>query len=361
MNLTTYLEARVANGDFPGAVALVRERGRDRLVVARGHAVVTPEAIAMAPDTIFDLASLTKPLATALLAAIELEAGQISFDDPVAVYVPEFDRPDRRHVTVLQLLTHTSGLPQWHPFYASPGDPALVASSIAALPLQYVPGQGEQYSDPNFILLGIVLERVAGAPLDVLFAERVARPLGLTRTGFRPAPELRRETAASEVGNGHERAMCGDRCADYHGWRTDVIWGEVHDGNAYFLGGVAGHAGLFGTASEVARIAEQFLPGSALLRRDETFGLFRRDLTPGFGEHRSVGWQLASTPRSSAGPALEPAAFGHLGFTGTSVWVEPRSGRVYVLLTNRTHPVRREIPMDAIRRHAHELMAAELD
>jgi serine-type D-Ala-D-Ala carboxypeptidase len=360
MNLATYLDERIAAGDFPGAVALARERGRVALVAARGHAVVTPEVIPVTPDTIFDLASLTKPLATTLLLAIEAEAGTLALDDPVRAYVPEFDGDDRRDVTLAHLLTHTSGLPKWRPLYADPGDPARVPGALGGLPLEFATGTRVVYGDPNFILLGLVLERVAGRPLDALFAERVARPLGLARTGFGPAPGLRDEIAASETGNAFERAMCGEAYAGYEGWRTAVIWGEVHDGNAHFLGGVAGHAGLFGTAEEVARIADQFLPGSALLRRDETFELFERNLTPGLDEHRSLGWQLASTTESAAGPALAPESFGHLGFTGTSVWVDPGRERVYVLLTNRVHPTWRDVPMNAIRRRAHELMAEAL-
>jgi serine-type D-Ala-D-Ala carboxypeptidase len=335
----------------------MRERGRDLSVVARGHAVVTPEVISVTPETIFDLASLTKTLATTLLLLMEAEAGQLRLDDPVATYVPEFGGSDRRDVTLLHLATHTSGLPKWRPLYVDPGDTERVAGALGALPLEYETGTRVVYSDPNFILLGIALERIAGRRLDALFAERVAGPLGLTRTGFMPAPELRAEIAASERGNAFERRMCGDECASFGGWRTDVIWGEVHDGNAHFLGGVAGHAGLFGTAFETARIAEQFLPGAELLRSDESFDLVRRNLTPGLEEHRSVGWQLASTPDSAAGPALAPESFGHLGFTGTSVWVEPSRERVYVLLTNRVHPTWRDIPMNTIRRRAHELMA----
>jgi serine-type D-Ala-D-Ala carboxypeptidase len=359
MNLASYLERRIERGDFPGAVGLVRDSGRELSVVARGHAVVTPEVISVTPETIFDLASLTKTLATTLLILMEAEAGRLALDDPVVTHVPEFGGSDRRDVTLRHLLTHTSGLPKWFPLYVDPGDPArcaTVASALGALPLEYEKGTRVVYSDPNFILLGLVLERIAGRPLDALFAERVAGPLGLTRTGYRPSPELRAEIAATERGNAFERRMCGDECARFDGWRTDVIWGEVHDGNAYFLGGVAGHAGLFGTASEAARIAEQFLPGSVLLR--ESLGLVRTNFTPGLEEHRSLGWQLASTPESAAGPSLAPESFGHLGFTGTSVWVDPLRERVYVLLTNRVHPTWRDIPMNAIRRRAHELMAA---
>jgi len=358
MEVEAYLDARIAEGVFPSAVALVRERGDEILAVARGNAVVRPELIPATDETIFDLASLTKPLATTLLVALELEAGRLALDDPAARFVEEFDRSDRRHVTLRHLLTHTSGLPKWRPFYVDPGDRSRVAEAIGKLPFDYETGTRVVYSDPNFILLGLVLERIAGRSLDEQFAERIASPLGLKRTAYRPSRERLREIAATEEGNGFERAMCGGECDGYEGWRTDLIWGEVHDGNAHFLGGVAGHAGLFGTARETALVAEQFLPGSALLQRTETFELFSRNFTSGLDEDRSIGWQLASTCGSTAGPALPPDAFGHLGFTGTSVWVDPRRERVYVLLTNRVHPTWHDVPMNATRSEVHSLMAS---
>lgn len=361
MELARYTEERIQAGDFPGAVFLAREAGRADVVVARGDAVVVPERIPIAAETIFDLASLTKPLATALLAALAVEDGALDMDAPVASYLEEFARPVRDRITIRHLLTHTSGLPKWLPLYADPGDPARVLDHIATRPLAYETGARVVYSDPGFITLGAAVERALGDPLDALFADRVAGPLGLADTGFRPDASKRPRIAASEVGNEFERAMCGEACAGYAGWRTNVVWGEVHDGNAHFLGGVAGHAGLFGTAREVARVAEQFLPGSLLFRDERTLGLFRENMTPGLEEHRSAGWMLASTPGSAAGAALPPDAFGHLGFTGTSVWVDPERARVYVFLTNRTHPAWRDVPMNATRRRANELAAAALD
>jgi CubicO group peptidase (beta-lactamase class C family) len=356
--LTEFLEARVAAGDFPSAVFVARDRGRETAAVAVGDAVVLPERIPATLDTVYDLASLTKTLATTLLVCLEAEAGRLSMDAPVAAYLSEFDRDDKRAITLRHLLTHTSGLPKWVPLYVAARDRAHVAETIASLPLDNATGTRVVYSDPNFLALGIVLERLTGRRLDELFAERVAAPLGLRRTGYLPDPARLREIAASETGNLYERRMAGADAAGYAGWRDEVVWGEVHDGNAHFLGGVAGHAGLFGTAREVARVAEQFLPGGLLLGRDETYAAFTTNATPGLDEHRSIGWMLASTPESSAGPALAPDAFGHTGFTGTSVWVDPRASRVFVLLTNRTHPVYRSPSMNAIRRRAHELAAA---
>lgn len=353
--IPTLLEEHVAAGDIPGAVFVAREGGRETVAVAVGRAVVVPESIPATLETIFDLASLTKPLVTALLVMMEAEAGRLALDDSAARYLVELDRAGKRHITLRDLLTHRSGLPRWTPFYLLPGDPARVADEIGGLPLAYETGTRVVYSDPSYIALGLALERATGATLDALFAERVAGPLGLTSTGYRPDGALRPRIAASETGNVFERAMVGDEGAAYAGWRSHVVWGEVHDGNAHFLGGVAGHAGLFGTARDVALVAEQFLPGGRLLARDETFEAFRTNFTPGLEEHRSIGWMLASTPDSSAGPALAADAFGHTGFTGTSVWVDPHARRVLVLLTNRTHPVYATPPLNAIRRRVHEL------
>ena len=356
-DIGAYLDERIAAGDVPGAVAVVDEAGRELAAVARGDAVVVPERIAATVDTIFDLASLTKPLATTLLALMAVEAGTIRLDDPAAVYLDEFDREGVRGITLRHLLTHTSGLPKWVPLYVTPGDPARVVAAIAALPLVAPIGADVLYSDPNFIVLGIALERATGRTLDILFDVAVARPLGLASTGFRPEPSARGRIAASETGNAYERGMAGELAGDYSAWRTDVVWGEVHDGNAHFLGGVAGHAGLFGTAREATRLAEQFLPGGALLHEPATLALVRTNFTPGGAEHRSIGWMLASSPNCSAGPAMPPDAFGHTGFTGTSVWVDPHARRVVTLLTNRTHPTFASPPMTTIRRTLNALAA----
>ncbi len=353
--VAAYLDERIAAGDFPGAVFVLRERGVETGAVARGHSVVVPERIAATTDTLFDLASLTKPLSTTLLLVMEIERGSIRLDDPVASYLPEFSSVDKRAITVRKLATHSSGLPKWTPLYIEPGSPDRVLSAIADLELAYSPGTRVVYSDPNYVVLGALVERVAGRPLDTLFSERVAAPLGLRDTGFRPDPSLRPRIAASETGNVFERDLAGPIGRDYAGWRRDVIWGDVHDGNAFFLGGVAGHAGLFGPAGEAARVAEQFLPGSALIHDARSFSLFTTNATPGLDEHRSVGWMLASTPDCSAGRALSAGSFGHTGFTGTSVWVDPHARRVFMLATNRTHPVWKSLPMNAIRRRVHEL------
>jgi CubicO group peptidase (beta-lactamase class C family) len=361
--ISALLAERIAAGDFPSAVYLVAERGRVVLSDALGHAVREPVERAATLDTVYDLASLTKPLVTGLLCARRIEQGELSLDVKVAKYLPEFARADKRRITVGQLLTHTSGLPAWRPLYIEAEDRAGVLRAIAEQPLVHAPGTHVLYSDLGFITLGLLIERLAGAPLLEVARREIFLPLKLKRTFFNPDEALRTKTAACELGNSFEREMCqGLKVKDWANWREHILWGEVHDGNAHFLGGAAGHAGLFSTARETFRLAEQFLPRSSVLLAPETCALFRTNMTEGLEEVRSVGWQLAATLDSTAGPALSPNSFGHLGFTGTSCWIDPVHERTFILLTNRTHA--RALPfvnINGVRRRFHTLAAAALD
>jgi CubicO group peptidase (beta-lactamase class C family) len=360
------LAERIADGDFPSAVYLVAQRGRVQFNDALGDAVREPSRRAATLETIYDLASLTKPLVTGLLAALFVERGLVELDGAVSRYLPEFEREDKRDITVRQLLTHTSGLPAWLPLYAhADGDPARVLEVIAAQPLEREPCARVVYSDLGFITLGFLLQRVAGAQLPQLARRELFDPLGLARTFFNPEKSFQTEVAACESGgNAYERDVCETQyeVKPTGEWRNETIWGEVHDGNAYFLGGAAGHAGLFSTARDALRIAEQFLPPTSRLLARETCALFRTNMTEGLNEARSFAWQLAATPDSTAGPLLPPESFGHLGFTGTSCWIDPLDERVFILLTNRTHA--RPIPfanINGVRRRFHTLAVEALE
>ena len=358
--LVEYLERHIEAGDFPGASYLVAEDGRILAEQALGFAVLQPERITATTGTIYDLASLTKPLAGALLAALLESEGLLSFDDTLARHLPEWSRhDDAARITLLDLLTHRSGLPAWSPLYIHASDRTSCAEWLSRQPLEQPPGARVVYSDPGYILLGLALERAAGAPLDRLFAGRVARPLRLAELMFRPAPALRSRVAATEAGNRKERLLAGPEADRYNGWRTEVAWGEPHDLNARMLLGVSAHAGLFGTARAVHAVAREFLgDGSGLLLGDRQRELFRTSLTAGLGQDRSLGFLLASSPGGSAGGMMSRGSFGHTGFTGTSLWIDPLVRRIYVLLTNRVHPEFKEIDMNAIRRGFHDLAAA---
>jgi CubicO group peptidase (beta-lactamase class C family) len=384
-DISSLLQSRIDAGDFPSAVYLVAEKGEIVFQDALGYAVVEPEMIEARLDTIYDLASLTKPLVTGLLVAQVIDSGIAEVTDFVRQHVGELAREE---FTIRDLVAHTSGLPAWVPLYLSaPGslrersrnephpfsDPkinALVMSEI--LSCKRSSERGVTYSDLNFILAGCLVERLFERPAHQEYSSEVISRLGLVRSFFGNLDALRREIAASETGNQFESQMCMElgflepekrpKGASPNMFRNDIIWGEVHDGNAYFMGGVAGHAGLFSTAEEVSKIALQFLPSFTQLLKPDTCKLFTTNFTKGLNEDRSFAFQLASTKDSTAGTKMSPESFGHTGFTGTSLWIDPVKDRIFVLLTNRTH--NHGLPfvnINSVRRQFHDLAIDALD
>ena len=384
--ITEFLQSRIDAGDFPSAVYLVGEKGEIVFQDALGNAVVEPERFEARLDTIYDLASLTKPLVTGLLIARIINSGNAELGDYVRQHVGELAREE---FTIRDLVAHTSGLPAWIPLYLSAPEFLRGRTRKEALPFSdskintFVLNEitsserssesGVVYSDLNFILAGFLAERILGKAIYQAYSNEVISHLGLVRSFFGNLDTLRREIAASESGNQFERQMCiqggyvlppatsgGIDRSDV--FRKEVIWGEVHDGNAYFMGGVAGHAGLFSTAEEVFKIALQFLPNYTMLLKPETCELFRTNFTKGLNEDRSLAFQLASTKDSTAGSKMSPESFGHTGFTGTSLWIDPGKERVFVLLTNRTH--NHGLPfvnINSVRRDFHDLAVEVLE
>jgi CubicO group peptidase (beta-lactamase class C family) len=358
------LHGRIEAGDFPSAVYVVAEHGRPIFADALGNAVRQPKTYPASLETIYDLASLTKPLVTGFLCARLVESGELTLDTPTANYLREFDRTDKQIITLRHLLTHTSGLPAWRPLYIiANGEQDKAIEAIANEPLAYEPGARVVYSDLGFIVLGFILQKLTGMRFDQLARRDIFSPLDLQRAFFNPASAMQTEVAACESGNQYERDMCehDPALAKYSSWRSGSIWGEVHDGNAHFLGGAAGHAGLFASAGEALRLANQFVGGLSVRLSPQTCELFRQNMTPGLKEARSFAWQLAATKETTAGPGLPADAFGHTGFTGTSCWIDAANERVYILLTNRTHD--RTLPfanINHVRRDFHTLAADAL-
>ncbi|HEX3254028.1 MAG TPA: serine hydrolase [Pyrinomonadaceae bacterium] len=337
--LSALLQQHIDTGEFPSAVYLIGERDRIVSEDALGYSVVEPYRIANKLDTIYDLASLTKPLVTTLLCARRIELGELTLDSSVSHYLPEFDRTDKQIITIRELMTHTSGLPAWRPLYLlTEEEPDRAAGAIANLDLEYKPGTRVVYSDLGFIALGILLERMTHQRLADMAKHEIFAPLNLQQTFFNPELALQTGIAACETGNAYEADMCKlSGAGEYANSRQRLIWGEVHDGNAYFLGGAAGHAGLFSTARETFLIAQQFLGDRTKLLTPDTCRLFRENMTPGLEEARSIGWQLAATKDSTGSDELPKDSFGHNGFTGTCVWIDPHHQHIFILLTNRTH------------------------
>lgn len=325
---------------YAGGVAAVGSARGIEAVKSFGLAVQEPQTIAMLPETRFDLASLTKVVATTPAILHLLESGAFVLETPVRQILPEF--PDAR-VTIRHLLTHTSGLPAWKPLYLEAAGWDEYVAAICHMPLTADPGTQVVYSDLGFILLGAVIRQAGGLILSEYCRRHVFEPLGMSRTRFVPGGPAE-DIAATEIENLVETGMCGERAPAFGKWRTGVIWGEVHDGNAWYgLNGISSHAGLFSNVYDLALYAQAWLKGGAGLLSRRTVALATRCHTPGMAEQRGLGWQkpptaLFPTGRASCGNLLSDSAFGHTGFTGTSLWIDPEQDLFIILLTNRVHP-----------------------
>jgi CubicO group peptidase (beta-lactamase class C family) len=341
--LAAIVDSAVAAGAAPGAVLAVSAGGRQWLHAAGRLGLDDPSA----PDerTVYDLASLTKVVALTPLVLEAVVSGRLDLDQPVARRVPEFAGPGKETVTLRHLLTHSSGLPAWRPLYQEAPDRDSALALVFATPLDTAPGTRERYSDLGLILAGVLVERLEGAPLDTLAARRLAA-LGLRDTRYRPPTDWIRRIPPTELDP----------------WRGRMLRGEVHDENAARLGGVSGHAGLFGSAHDLLLYGEWWLarvgpggPGGAAAwapagtRLDSMARAFtaRQGIVP--GSSRALGWDTPSEG-GSGGPLLANWSFGHTGFTGTSIWVDPSRALVVVLLTNRVHPTRDNSRVGPLRR-----------
>jgi serine-type D-Ala-D-Ala carboxypeptidase len=331
---TRAIEAGLAGGVAPGAAAVVLARGAVVHASVHGLAQRIPAPRALGPADLFDLASLTKVVGTASLAALLVEEGALALDAPAARWLPGLAALGGEAITARHLLAHASGMAAWRPFSARGRGRDAVLAAVLAEPLEAAPGSRAVYSDLGFIALGAVVEAAAGAPLDLLFDARIAGPLGLADTFFLPArdPALAARRRAAHGFAAARRLEGGD-----------VLCGEVDDDNARAMGGVAGHAGLFGSPHDVARLGQAWLDAvhgrSRWLGAEAAARFVARDATP--GSERALGWDTPSREGSSLGVRLgrgPRGAVGHLGFTGTSLWVDLDHEVVCALLTNHVHP-----------------------
>lgn len=360
------LAEAVRAGVFPGAVLRAETEQGDVLEVPSGQLCREPEAARVTSETRYDLASLTKVIATTALAMRALERGALDVVAPIAAFLPEGAPSWTREVAVHHLLSHGSGLAGWEPFHRMlvehgvplGGEEArrfVLERVLAGGPLD-PPGQASRYSDLGFLLLGHVLERALGADLRTLYHREVREPFGLGRLDFRPLGRVSPSELYPESAPDPLIAPTED-CP----WRGRVLSGEVHDENAWALGGVAPHAGLFGTATEVARFGAEVLSGwrgrSAVLGQTVVRRFARRATRP-LGTTWALGWDTPSPGESSAGPTISRRAIGALGFTGTSLWIDPGRGAVVVLLTNRVHPSRENEAIRGFRPRIHEAALA---
>jgi CubicO group peptidase (beta-lactamase class C family) len=355
--LEPFIRQQIGGKVFPGISILVASEGEILFNRHFGCKAVWPESEPLAPDTLFDLASLTKPLVTAFLTVYFVEKKLWRLDDRVQRFFPAFPSP----VTLEQLLTHSAGFRPWHPFYLY--RPLDDLAQIASLPDTAKPGTRVAYSDIGYILLRHLLEKVSGSTLPALAGRVLFEPLGLRDTFIGVPASLRGRCAPTEKGNQYEKSMAQDehaQAAARFAWRDGLIRGDVHDANSFYSGGSAGNAGLFSSTRELFALSREFFPETATLLAPATVGLFWQDRTPWDAERRTIGFQLNSSPGASGGKALSPGAIGHTGFTGTSLWLEAKKRRQWILLSNRVHPVVKKTDFNALRRRLHRLLKGEL-
>ncbi len=340
------IEARA----FPACSLAVTLRGELVAHKALGRFTYDPTSPEVSTEvnttSIFDLASLTKVVAATAMAMILYERGLLDLEVPVNAIVPEFagDNAIRREVTLRMLLAHSSGLPAYEKLFLRTKTRDAILQAAFTTPLAAAPGSRVEYSDIGFIILGIVLERLADESLDIFCQREIFGPLGMTHTTFNPTQALK---------------DCIPPTADDRTFRHRIIQGEVQDENASVLGGIAGHAGLFSTAEDLAIFAHAMLNGGRPILRSSTIELFsRRELVPE-GTSRTLGWDTPSAP-SQSGKYFSSRSFGHLGYTGTSLWIDPERQLSIILLTNRTWPDGENQAIKQVRPAFHDAVAESL-
>ncbi len=324
----------LADSAYPGAYAVVGSRSRIYASVGVGH---LDWATSPVPDenTVWDMASLSKVIGTTTAAMQLWEQGRLNLDAPVQKYIPEFTGRNKDLVTVRNLLTHSSGLPAWRPLYKEARTPEEAIELVFTTPLDTLPNVRTVYSDLGIITLGKIIERISGESLDGYLSLHVFGPLGMKSTMYRPPAWMRERIAPTERDP----------------WRERLVYGEVHDENSYALDGVAGHAGLFSTGHDLAIFAQMYLNrgvyDSVRVISEAAVERFTTVQDSAFS-NRALGWEVPSG-RNSAGHLLSKHAFGHTGFTGTSIWMDPERDIFVILLSNRVDPSRENRGVYAVR------------
>jgi CubicO group peptidase (beta-lactamase class C family) len=344
------VDSWVAKKAFPGAVLAVGQHGKLVALKAFGRLDSSAGAPPMPVDAIFDLASLTKVIGTTTAAEILYDRHKLDLDAPVVRYLPEFGKtPGHDRITVRQLLSHSSGLQSADMSWRYAKDRQGILQRLYTMPATDPPGTVFAYRDTNLILVGEIVQRLSGLPLDRFLAREVFGPLGMKDTGFRPSPTLLPRIAPTEQDDS---------------FRHMLVRGVVHDENAYVMGGVAGHAGLFSTARDLATLAELYLDhgsyrGKRLIKAS-TIALFetRQNMPP--GSSRALGWDTP-TPGGFAGALASPHAILHTGFTGTSIYIDPDRDAFVILLTNRVNPTRNNPLIGQARPAIHTAVLSVLD
>ena len=322
------VKASIADGALPGAVVLILHKNKVVHRKAYGDRSKRPVTTLMTEETVFDLASLTKPIATALAVMLLIEDGKLNVSDPIAKHLPGFARKETKGITISHLLTHTGGFIADNSIKDYQNGKEKAWQNLLALNPIAAPSSKFTYSDVSFLVLGKIVEEASGMPLDSFTMKRIYEPLSMKDTGFRPTEELKRRCAPTQQRDGH--------------WMI----GEVHDPRAHALGDVAGHAGLFSTADDLAILARMLLnegkhDGRPFLRPETVQLMTAPREVPGGKEPglRTYGWDMATGFSGNRGEIFpKGVSYGHTGFTGTSIWLDPTSRSAVIFLSNRVHP-----------------------
>lgn len=319
--IDSVITSALTDGEAPGAAVAVARHGRLVHLKAYGTVAQTPGSANVTVETMYDMASLTKVVATTTLAMMLEDQGKLDLRRTVASYVPEFSAPDKANITVKMILTHTGGLEADVPHVRTYTSRQEIFDSVNVRPLKYQPGNGMIYSDLDLIMVQTVIERIAGRPLDSLAHDWIFAPLGMTNTMFNPDTTQKNMIAATERDSAR-----------------GLIWGVVHDPTAWVMGGVAGHAGLFSSARDAAVFTQMLLNGGEYngIRFVKAATVARWAAMQDPGTSRAIGWDTPSGT-SSAGHYFSQRSFGHTGFTGTSIWIDPVKDLFVILLTNRVN------------------------
>ncbi len=341
------LQQAIGQRAFPGASIAVIHKGKLVALKAFGRFTFDQKSSAVATASVFDLASVSKVLATTSMAMLLYQRGLLDLETPVAAIVPEFGGTDprRKEVTLRMLLAHSSGLPAYEKLFLRKHTRAELLAATFSTGLTADPDTRTEYSDIGFIVLATALERIADESLDRFCQREVFSPLGMLQTAFNPPVAWREGIPPT---------------ADDKTFRHRIIQGEVQDENASVLGGVAGHAGVFSSVVDLSVFANVMLQGGRPLFRSETVAVFTRRETSPMGTSRALGWDTPSAP-SQSGKYFSVRAFGHLGYTGTSLWIDPERQLSVIMLTNRTWPDCKEHSIKQVRPAFHDAVIESLE
>ena len=340
-SLNTYLNQAICDSVFPGCAISIGHQGKLIFEQSFGNHTYDKKSPKVKVNSIFDLASVTKVVATTTTAMILYDQGRLKLDQKIIDIVPNFNGKQKEFVTVKHLLNHISGLPGWIPFYQELQGQERIVQEICKIELMHEPGSKYVYSDLGMIMMQKIIETISQKSLDQLFRDYLTVPLGMKQTFYNPDSSLFNQIVPTEIST----------------WHKKLVHGFVHDENTYVMGGVSGHAGLFSTVQDLSVFCQMYLNNGRYANKriiqDETIRYFTSRQNIVKGNTRALGWDTRSEQNSMAGDFMSISAYGHSGFTGTSIWLDPVNEVFVVFLTNRVHPTRENRKISIVRPIVH--------